>query len=154
MNDLVSERNMDKGKPYKTYCKSKKSINKLGRCETCQTKIDQTYTERLRRKNERRKQERLDNPDKFREREKKYREANSEKIKASKKEYSKIEIDCEFCECKVKKCRWKAHMETQKHTNNGRSKRKEEEKPSKMTVEEKDECFKIQKLKNRIYGTE
>ena len=34
----------------------------MGRCETC--------VERFRRKNERRKQDRLDNPDKFREREK------------------------------------------------------------------------------------
>ena len=69
------------------------------------TKLKQKKTciEKLRRKNERRKQERLDNPDKFREREKKYREASSEKIKASKKEYNQIEIDCEFCECKVKK---------------------------------------------------
>ena len=125
----------------------------MGRCETCQTKIGQTYTEKLRRKNERRKQERLDNPDKFREREKKYREANSEKIKASKKEYSKIEIDCEFCECKVKKCRWKVHIETQKHKNNERVKRKEEEKLTKMAVEEKDEYFKIQtpkKIWNRV----
>ena len=52
-------------------------------------------------------------------------ETNSEKIKAVRDEQNKIEIDCEFCECKVKKCRWKAHMETQKHTNNERSKRKE-----------------------------
>ena len=66
-------------------------------------------------------------------------ETNSEKIKAVRDEQNKIEIDCEFCECKVKKCRWKAHMETQKHTNNERSKRKEEEKPSKMTDEENDD---------------
>ena len=67
--------------------------------------------------------------------------------KASRKEYNKIEIDCEFCECKVKKCRWKAHTETQKHKNNEMIKRKEEEKLNKMTEEEKDECDKIKKLK-------
>ena len=59
---------MDKSKTCKTCCK-KESINEMGRCETCQTKIEQTYIERLRRKNERRKQERIANPDKFRERE-------------------------------------------------------------------------------------
>ena len=75
---------MDKGKTCKTCCKLKESINEMGRCETCQTKIEQTYIERLRRKNERRKQERIDNPDKVREREKKYREANQKKIKANK----------------------------------------------------------------------
>ena len=46
-------------------------------------------------------------------------------IKASKKEYSKIEIDCEFGECKVKKCRWKVHIETRKHKNNEKVKRKD-----------------------------
>ena len=75
-------------------------------------------------------------------------------IKASKKEYSKIEIDCEFGECKVKKCRWKVHIETRKHKNNEKVKRKDEENLTKMTVEEKDECFKIQKLKNRKNGIE
>ena len=60
---------MDKGKTCKTCCKLKESTNDLGRCETCQTKIE-TNIERLRRKNEGRKQARLDNPDKFREREK------------------------------------------------------------------------------------
>ena len=83
---------MDKGKTCKTCCKLKERIDAFGRCETCQTKIEQTYTEKLRRKNERRKQERLDNPDEIREREKKYREANSEKIKASKREYKQAEI--------------------------------------------------------------
>ena len=109
----------------------------MGRREPCQATIAKTYIERLRRKNERRKQERLDNPEKVREREKKYREANLEKIKASKKEYSQIEIDCEFCECKVKKYRWKAHTETQNHKNNESIKKKEEEKLNNMTEEEK-----------------
>ena len=76
---------MDAGKTCKSCCKLKETINEMGRCDTCQTKIQRTYIEGLRRKNERRKQERLNDPDKFREREKKYREANSEKIKANKK---------------------------------------------------------------------
>ena len=69
-----------------------------------------------------------------------------EKIKASKKEYSQIAIDCEFCECKVKKYRWKAHTETQKHKNNERIKKKEEEKLYNMTEEGKYEYFMIKKL--------
>ena len=60
---------MDKGKTCKTCCKLKEGVNETGRCETCQTKIEQTYIERLRRKNQRRKLDRFDNPDKFRERE-------------------------------------------------------------------------------------
>ena len=111
---------MDKGKTYKSCCKLNQSINETGRCESCQARIEKNYIERLRRKYERRKHERLDNPEKFREREKKYREANSEKIKANSKEYRKLKIDCEVCKCKVKKCRWKAHPETQKHKNNER----------------------------------
>ena len=79
---------MDKGKTCNTCRKLNETINELGLCEPCQATIGKKkHIERLRRKNERRKQERLDNPDKFRERETKYREANSEKIKASKKEY-------------------------------------------------------------------
>ena len=138
---------MDKGKTCKTCCKLKESINEMGRCETCQARIDKNYIERERRKNERRKQERIANPEKFREKAKKYRETNLEKIKASRKEYNRIEIDCEFCDCKVKKCRWKAHTETQKHKNNEMIKRKEEDKVSKMTDEEKEEYFMIKKLK-------
>ena len=51
-----------------------------------------------------------------------------------------------MCKCKVKKCRWKAHTETQKHKNNDMIKRKEK-KLSKMTGEEKNEYDKIKKLK-------
>ena len=61
---------MDKGKTCNTCCRLKERIDEMGRCETCQTQIEQTYIERLRRKNERRKQERIDNPHKFREGEK------------------------------------------------------------------------------------
>ena len=38
----------------------------------------------------------------------------------------------EFRECKVKKYRWKAHTETQKHKNNERIEKKEEEKLNNM----------------------
>ena len=82
-----------------------------------------------------RKQDRIANPEKVREREKKQR---NKQIKASKKGYNQIEIDCEFCECKVKKCRWKAHTETQKHKKNKMTKREEENKVSKMSDEEKE----------------
>ena len=43
-------------------------------------------------------------------------------------------------ECKVKKCRWKAHTETQKHKNN-----EEEDKVSKMTDEVKEDYFMIKR---------
>ena len=59
---------MDKSKTCKTCCNLKESINEMGRCETCQARIEKNYIERLRRKYERIKQERIDNPDKFRER--------------------------------------------------------------------------------------
>ena len=96
---------------------------------------------------EKRRRYRAKYPEKVKERSKKYRGENSEQIKAYRNEYNKIEIDCEFCECKVKKCRWKTHTETQKHENNEMIKRKEEDKVSKMTDEEKEEYFMIKKLK-------
>ena len=92
---------------------------------------------------EKRRRYREQNP----ERSKKYKEETSEQIKAYRNEYNKIEIDCEVCKCKVKKCRWKKHIETQKHKNNEMIKRKEEEKLNRMTDEEKDEYDKIKKLK-------
>ena len=63
---------------------------------------------------------------------------------------SKFEIDCEFCECKVKKCRWKKRIETKKNKNNERIKRKEEERLSKMTDGETEEYDEIQKLKKFV----
>ena len=27
-----------------------------------------------------------------------------------------IEVDCGFCKCKVRKCRWGKHRQTMKHT--------------------------------------
>ena len=60
--------------------------------------------------------------------------------------YLCVGIDLQ-CICKVKKCRWKKHIETQKHKNNEMIKRKEEERLNKMTDEEKDEYDKIKTLK-------
>ena len=37
---------------------------------------------------------------------KKYREEHSEEIKAKHKARRQIEVDCQVCKCKVKKCRW------------------------------------------------
>ena len=62
---------MDRGKTCKTCCKLNESINEMGRCETCQARINKNYIERERRKNERRKQDRIANPEKFREKAKK-----------------------------------------------------------------------------------
>ena len=65
---------MDKGTTCKSCCKLKEGANEMGRCESvrlAKQKLEkQDYIERLRRQSERRKQERIDNPDKFREREK------------------------------------------------------------------------------------
>ena len=38
---------MDKGKTCKTCCRLKESIDEMGRCETCQTKREQTDNDRL-----------------------------------------------------------------------------------------------------------
>ena len=62
------------------------------------------------------------------------------------KEYRQIEVWCDICKCKVKKCRASKHLQTQKHINSEKQKKEEEEKLSKMTDEEKDEYLKVQKL--------
>ena len=41
---------MDKGKTCKTCCSLNESINEMGRCETCQARIEKKYIERLKRK--------------------------------------------------------------------------------------------------------
>ena len=61
---------MDKGKTCKSCCKLKEGIDEMGRCETCQAKVGQNSIEILRCKSERKKQERLDTPEEFREKEK------------------------------------------------------------------------------------
>ena len=35
------------------------------------------------------------------------------------KEYSKFEIECEMCECRVRKCNWARHLGTRKHMLGG-----------------------------------
>ena len=35
------------------------------------------------------------------------------------KEYSRREIECEVCECKVRKCNWAKHLGTRKHMLGG-----------------------------------
>ena len=47
----------------------------------------------------------------------------------------------------MKKCRWSKHVQTEKHKQNETAKHDEEEKVNKMTDEEKDEYFKMKKLK-------
>ena len=48
-----------------------------------------------------------------------------------------LEVFCDYCECKVKKCRWHRHLQTEKHKHNETVKNDEEEKINKMTEEEK-----------------
>ena len=59
---------------------------------------------------------------------KKYREAHKEEINARRKEYSKvynqIEVFCDICQCKVKKCRWSEHKKKLRSIIRIRSKRK------------------------------
>ena len=48
----------------------------------------------------------------------KYYEEHKEGIKEYKKGQSQIEIECEVCECKMKKCNWAKHILTKKHNKN------------------------------------
>ena len=65
----------------------------------------------------------------------------------TKKTYNQLEVFCDYCQCKVKTCRWSQHLQTEKHKNNEAVEKEEEEKVNKMTDEEKDEYYKIKKLK-------
>ena len=38
-----------------------------------------------------------------------------EKGKEYNKEYRQLEVFCDFCQCKVKECRWSTHLQTEKH---------------------------------------
>ena len=71
----------------------------------------------------------------------------NEKRREYKKTYNQLEVFCDYCQCKVKKCRWSQHLQTEKHKNNETVKKDEEEKVNRMTDEEKDEYYKIKKLK-------
>ena len=42
-----------------------------------------------------------------------------EEKKVYNKEYSKRGVDCEVCECKVRKCNWARHLGTSKHMLGG-----------------------------------
>ena len=35
------------------------------------------------------------------------------------KEYSQREVDCEVCECRVRKCNWARHLVSRKHMLGG-----------------------------------
>ena len=58
-----------------------------------------------------------------------------EQNKTIERNITKIEVDGEFCACKVKKCRWNKHIETMKHIENEKSRnemvKREEEKAQK-----------------------
>lgn len=55
------------------------------------------------------------NPEYNTEYSKRWRENNKERKKEMDKAYSQIEILCETCQCKVKKCRMTKHNKTKKH---------------------------------------
>lgn len=110
-------------------------------CEYCreQNKIKREETK---------KQWRLDNPEKVKEYQRKYREANVEQIKEMRRKYrekhleqikeknriyKQIEVDCEVCGWKVKKCRWSEHIKTATHKFN-EEKMKEKAEVSKTEV--------------------
>ena len=75
-----------------------------------------------------------------------HKDENKEQHREYQEEYRRIEVWCDICDCKVKKCRGPKHLQTQKHINNEKKQNEEEEKLSKMTDEEKDEYIKIRKL--------
>ena len=88
--------------------------------------------------------------EKKQEQKQKYYVEHKEEIKEQHRKYNKecrqIEVCCDICNCKVKKCWASKHLQTQKHINNEKQKKEEEEKLSRMTDEEKEEYFKIQEL--------
>ena len=55
------------------------------------------------------------NPEKVRELWQTYHAEHREEINEKKKVYNQIEVDCEVCECKVKKNKWARHVKTEKH---------------------------------------
>ena len=55
------------------------------------------------------------NPEKVRELWQTYHAEHREEISEKKKVYNQIEVDCEVCECKVKKNKWARHVKTEKH---------------------------------------
>ena len=71
---------------------------------------------------EKRRRWRAKNPDKVNTQWAEYYEENKPEILARNGEYRKsynlIELDCDVCECKVKKCRWSKHILITKHLQN------------------------------------
>lgn len=53
-------------------------------------------------------------PDKVTELSRKYREDHKEEKKASNQNYNQMEVECESCGCKVKKCNSLIHWGTKK----------------------------------------
>ena len=50
---------------------------------------------------------------------KNYWDEHKEEKKAYNTEHSKLEIECEVCECKVRKCNWARHLVSRKHMLGG-----------------------------------
>ena len=59
------------------------------------------------------------NPEKVRDMNRNYWVLHREEKKAYNKEYSQREIECEVCECWVKKCNWARHLGSRKHMLGG-----------------------------------
>ena len=59
------------------------------------------------------------NEEKVRDMNKNYWDEHREEKKAYNKDYSKLEIECEVCECKVRKCNWAKHVGSKKHILGG-----------------------------------
>ena len=94
--------------------------------------------------------------EKYKERQAKYsqkyysehKEELNEKKKEFMKTFSQIEIECDICNCKIKKYKLSQHLATNKHKENEKQKKDEEEKIKQMNEEELDEYLKIKKLKS------
>ena len=59
------------------------------------------------------------NEEKVRDMNRNYWVLHKEEKKAYNKEYSQREIECEVCECRVRKCNWARHLGTRKHMLGG-----------------------------------
>ena len=59
------------------------------------------------------------NEEKVRVMNKNYGDEHKEEKKVYNKEYSQREVDCEVCECRVRKCHWARHLVSRKHMLGG-----------------------------------
>ena len=132
-------------------CKNEKEPDKHKYSSKCRAYFREYHYKKRDKKNEQRKLNRLKNIEHDKAYSQEYYQNNRDKINEKKKEYNKdymqLEVFCDYCGCKVKKCRWSRHLQTEKHKHNETVKNDEEEKINKMTEEEKDEYFKMKKLK-------